>query len=101
MVAGAVPNLTHLMSRTTFAGGSFDLKQPDCTNPAEYTDTYPTGTSDACLNRVQLERWIRNAPAMKPMYVTPDADGRIRGMPALGLSESQIDELVAYLSTLK
>jgi cytochrome c oxidase subunit 2 len=101
VVAGAAPNLTHLLSRTTFAGASFDLKRPNCTNPQEYTDAYPTGTSDECLNRAQLERWIRNAPAMKPMYVVPDEDGLIRGMPALGLSEAQIDDLVAYLSTLK
>jgi cytochrome c oxidase subunit 2 len=101
VVAGAAPNLTHLLSRTTFAGASFDLKRPDCTNPQAYTDAYPTGTSDECLNRAQLERWIRNAPAMKPMYVVPDEDGLIRGMPALGLTEAQIDDLVAYLSTLK
>jgi cytochrome c oxidase subunit 2 len=101
VVAGAVPNLTHLMSRTTFAGGSFDLKLPECTNPAEYSDQYVTGTSDACLNRADLERWIRNAPAMKPMYVEENAQGQIRGMPALGLTEDQIDDLVAYLSTLK
>jgi cytochrome c oxidase subunit 2 len=101
VVPGAVPNLTHLMSRTMFAGASFALKRPDCQNPQAYTDQYPTGTSDECLNRFQLERWLRNAPAMKPMYVKPDADGLIRGMPALGLSESAIDDLVAYLSTLK
>jgi cytochrome c oxidase subunit 2 len=101
VVAGAVPNLTHLMSRTTFAGGSFDLKLPDCTNPAEYTDRFVTGTSDACLNRADLERWIRNAPAMKPMYVVPNEQGQTRGMPALGLTEDQIDDVVAYLSTLK
>ncbi len=101
VVAGAVPNLTHLLSRTTFAGAAFDLKKPECTNPQEYTDRFPTGTSDECLNRNQLERWLRNAPAMKPMYLTPEDDGRVRGMPALGLTEAQIDDLVAYLSTLK
>ena len=101
VVAGAVPNLTHLMSRTTFAGGSFDLKLPECTNPAEYTDRFVTGTSDECLNRPDLERWIRNAPAMKPMYVEENEQGQVRGMPALGLTEAQIDDLVAYLSTLK
>ena len=101
VVAGAVPNLTHLMSRTTFAGGSFDLKLPDCTNPAEYTDRFVTGTSDECLNRADLERWVRNAPAMKPMYVEENEQGQVRGMPALGLTEAQIDDVVAYLSTLK
>ena len=78
LVANAAPNLTHLMSRTTYAGGIFDLYEPD-----------------GSLNRTQLEAWLRNAPAEKPAY----AEGR-RGMPAMGLSESQIDDVVAYLQTL-
>ncbi len=78
LVANAAPNLTHLMSRTTYAGGIFDLYEPD-----------------GSLNRTQLEAWLRNAPAEKPAY----AEGR-RGMPAIGLSESQIDDVVAYLQTL-
>jgi cytochrome c1 len=47
------------------------------------------------VNRVDLEAWLRNPPARKPMY----AQGG-RGMPNLGLSEDQIDQLVAYLETL-
>ena len=78
LVANAAPNLTHLMSRTTYAGGIFDLYEPD-----------------GSLNRTQLEAWLRNAPAEKPAY----AEGR-RGMPAMGLSEGQIDDVVAYLQTL-
>jgi cytochrome c oxidase subunit II len=101
LVAGAAPNLTHLMSRETFAGGTFDLKKPGCENPSSYSASYPTGTSTECLNVPDLERWLRNAPAMKPMSVTPNDDGLIRGMPNLGLSENQIDQLVAYLATLK
>jgi cytochrome c oxidase subunit II len=103
LVSGAAPNLTHLMSRSSFAGVAFDLKKPECTNPAAYSDRFPTGTSDECLNTAELERWLRNAPAMKPMYAqpSPGSDGLIRGMPNLNLSESQIDELVAYLKTLK
>jgi cytochrome c oxidase subunit II len=103
LVSGMAPNLTHLMSRTTFAGAAFNLKVPDCVNDTAYTQTYPTGTADNCLNRPDLERWLRNAPAMKPMYPypSPDSNGLIRGMPALGLTEAQIDQLVAYLMTLK
>ena len=78
LVSNAAPNLPHLMSRTTFAGGIFNLYEP-------------TGN----LNRPQLEAWLRNAPAEKPAY----AEGR-RGMPALGLSEIEIDNVVAYLQTL-
>jgi len=47
------------------------------------------------VNRAVLEAWLRNSPAMKPAY----AQGG-RGMPNLGLSEAQIDQLVAYLETL-
>ena len=45
------------------------------------------------VNRATLEAWLRNPPAMKPMY----AKGG-RGMPNLGLTEAQIDQLVAYLA---
>jgi cytochrome c oxidase subunit II len=90
-VSGAAPNLTHLMSRTTFAGAMFDLKDPSCS----VANDMPTGTPVECLNRPQLENWLRNAPKEKAMYPPT------RGMPALGLNEAQIDDLVEYLSTLK
>ena len=66
------------MSRTTYAGGIFNLYEPD-----------------GNMDRTQLEAWLRNAPAEKPAY----AEGR-RGMPAMGLSETEIDNVVAYLQTL-
>ncbi|MDP6975296.1 MAG: cytochrome c oxidase subunit II [Acidimicrobiales bacterium] len=78
LIANAAPNLTHLMSRTTYAGGIFNLYEPD-----------------GSLDRTQLEAWLRNAPAEKPAY----AEGR-RGMPAMGLGETEIDDVVAYLETL-
>jgi cytochrome c oxidase subunit II len=71
-VSGAAPNLTHLFSRQVFAGAIFPL------------------------NRPQLEAWLRNPPGRKPM--APDED---RGMPDLGLTEEQIDQLLAYLETLE
>ena len=41
---------------------------------------------------------------MKPMYTNPTelgpTNGLPRGMPYLGLSEDQIDKLIAYLSGL-
>jgi cytochrome c oxidase subunit 2 len=105
--SGAAPNLTHLMTRTTFAGASFDLLTPRCTGdkyeltgPA-VAEFYLRGVTPECLNSVQLREWLRNAPALKPMYTDPEklgpTDGLVRGMPNLGLSEDQIDELVAYL----
>jgi cytochrome c oxidase subunit II len=75
LVAGVAPNLTHFASRRAYAGGIFELYNDDMT-----------------VNRGQLEAWLRNPPAEKPMF----ADGN-RGMPNLGLTEPQIDDLVEYL----
>ena len=109
--SGAAPNLTHLMSRNTFAGATFDLLTSSCrknvwtASPEEFGSAYLKGVTTDCLNQTNLRRWLRNAPAMKPMYADPiklaRSDGKYRGMPNLGLSESDIDKLVAYLSTLK
>ncbi len=97
-VSGAAPNLSHLMSRSTFAGAIFDLKLPECTA----TNTEVTGTPVECLNRSALAAWLRNAPGQKPMV--PELKGdppKGRGMPNLNLTEQQIQELIAYLSTRK
>ncbi len=105
--SGAAPNLSWLMTRNTFAGASFDLLSPACrpevwqAPPETVGEEYLKGVTPECLNSVQLREWLRNAPAMKPMYTDPlkleATDGLVRGMPNLALSEDQIDELVAYL----
>lgn len=107
--SGAAPNLTHLMSRNTFAGAMFDLAKPECrkdvweADSATFGGKYLTGVTEACLNESALRAWLRNAPAMKSMYSNPDlltvTGGKYRGMPYLGLSESDIEKLVAYLLT--
>ncbi|MFM8600544.1 MAG: cytochrome c oxidase subunit II [Actinomycetota bacterium] len=109
--SGAAPNLSHLMSRNTFAGAMFDLVKKSCRDDVwnakseEFGAKYLAGVSEECLNATDLRAWLRNAPAMKPMYADPTklgaTDGKYRGMPALGLSETDIDKLVAYLLTLK
>ncbi len=81
------PNLTHLMMRDTFAGSLLDLYQ----EPAS-----PVVVNEGEPNTNNLKRWLRNPEDVKPM--APDDN---RGMPNLGLSEEQIDQLVAYLITLK
>lgn len=107
MVSGAAPNLTHLMSRNTFAGAAWDLLSPTCRDdvwnakPEEFGAKYLAGVSESCLNQKDLRQWLRNAPEKKPMYADPtklqETDGKYRGMPALGLTEDQIDALIAYL----
>jgi cytochrome c oxidase subunit 2 len=108
--AGAAPNLTHLMSRNTFAGATFDLLTPARretvwgASPEEFGGLYLEGVTADYLNAPALRDWIRNAPAMKPMYADPEelgpTGGLPRGMPFLGLSEDQIDDLIAYLLEL-
>jgi cytochrome c oxidase subunit II len=106
-VSGAAPNLTNLMTRNTFAGATWDLLTPACrdrvwhASSEDFGALYLQGVTPQCLNEVDLREWIRNAPAKKPMY-SSDADkaetgGKVRGMPALGMNEAQIDALIAYL----
>jgi cytochrome c oxidase subunit II len=97
------PNLTHLMSRTTFAGAKFDLRRDsdECVALGQAWADDPEDL-ERCLDRGALEAWLRNPPAEKAMQPEP-VEGRspIRGMPNLELSEEQIDQLIAYLVTLK
>jgi cytochrome c oxidase subunit 2 len=109
LVSGVAPDLTHLMTRGTFAGSIFNLYTPqDPSNPSQPGDANdvsepgdPGGaliggpSAPFTVNAPALAAWLRNPPAMKPAY----AQGG-RGMPNLGLSEIQINQLVAYLETL-
>jgi len=107
VVSGAAPNLTNLMTRITFAGASWDLLTQQCRDDVwkasanEFGAKYLSGVSADCLNQKDLREWLRNSPEKKPMYVDPtklqETNGKYRGMPALGLTEDQIDALVAYL----
>ncbi len=109
--AGAAPNLSKLMTRNTFAGAMFDLVNKKCRNDvwkapsSEFGAKYLAGVSEECLNTNDLRAWLRNAPAVKPMYANPEmlepTDGKYRGMPNLNLTEDDIDKLVAYLLTLR
>jgi len=107
LVSGVAPDLTHFMTRGTFAGSIFNLYEPVSSDgqPLPMSDVAAAGDPGAVLtggpvntatvNRVTLEAWLRNAPALKPMY--PQGG---RGMPNLNLTEEQIDQLVAFLETL-
>lgn len=88
--SGAAPNLTHFAARGYYAGGKFRLWRD--LDDSEVVDWDEIGGE---LDRNQLEAWLRNPPGEKPM--APDD---FRGMPNLGLSEADIDSLVAYLISL-
>jgi cytochrome c oxidase subunit 2 len=89
LVAGEAPDLTHFATRTSFAGGTFDLwEDTDGDGIVEFDEV------GGELNRADLEAWLRDPPGQKPM--APEA----RGMPNLELQEEQIDQLVAFLETL-
>jgi len=92
-VSGAAPNLTHMATRSTFAGGIFELyKNPDS---LAYTDL----AEDGVVNRGHLEAWIINAPEQKANAW--DAPGGQRGMtPFEALSAEEVDNLVEFLMTL-
>ncbi|MEM7140207.1 MAG: cytochrome c oxidase subunit II [Actinomycetota bacterium] len=84
VVSGAAPDLTHLMSRTTFAGGILNL----------YND-------DGSVNVDDLARWIRDPNEVKENYANDLPDGELpRGMPNRNLTERQIDDVIAFLVTL-
>jgi len=71
-VARVGPNLTHLMDRETFAGATFDITTQN------------------------LHDWIEDPSAMKPMRPEKGT-----GMPKVPLSETEINQLVVFLETLK
>ncbi len=83
LVAGAAPNLTHFASRTMFAGGIYYVWDPD------------TGQ----FNDNDVRAWLQNPFALKENYTDPvsDEDSRMRGMPNLGLTTQELDDLVALL----
>jgi cytochrome c oxidase subunit II len=77
-VGGAVgPDLTHLGSRTSFGGSTFEL------------------------TAANLARWLDNPTAMKPLTGTFPNDINRPSMPDYGMSPSEIDAIVAYLMSLK
>lgn len=111
VVSGAAPNLSKLMTRTAFAGWTFDLINEECRDklwhakPSEFGAMYLKGVTADCFDEVALRDWLRNPPGMKPMYVDPNnlasTGGKYRGMPNLNLKEDQIDQLIAYLTSRK
>lgn len=105
LTSGAAPDLTHFMSRTTFAGAEFKLRRDtkECVakgwNFADDPD---------CIDEANLRAWLHDPEAMLPMYAQGLKDkegntipGTVRGMPTMNLAPAAIDQLVAFLTTLK
>ena len=101
-VSGAAPNLTHFATRSTFAGGIFDLYEVPDDAYFPRTATLEDGTVvelERTLNRGALEAWILNAPEQKANAW--DSPNGARGMrPFETLSAEEVDNLVAFLSSL-
>ena len=93
------------MSRTTFAGAKFDLRKDteDCTTLGRRLGRHRGGRWPQCLDRGR-PRGLAPQPAGREgdgaRTASPGRTGT-RGMPNLQLTEDQIDQLVAYLTTLK
>lgn len=100
-VAGVVPDLTTFMGRSTFAGAMFNLRHEtdECVALGHTWASTPEGI-EQCLNKTDLEAWLRDSPSMKAMYAGDAMTPESRGMPNMNLSEDQIDQVVAFLITL-
>lgn len=94
LTAKNAPNLTHLMMRDTFAGSLLKLYEGGPAAVADSREASVVPVGEPNINN--LKSWLRDPASVKPM----DPENG-QGMPNLGLSEAQIDELVAYLLTLK
>ena len=82
MVAKTGPDLTHIATRHTIAGG-----------------LYPN-------DKQHLTAWVKNAPMMKPGSIMPaqgvgQFDAVTNTVLRFGLTDQQIADVVAYLQALK
>jgi cytochrome c oxidase subunit 2 len=77
------------MMRQTFAGSLLDTYEGRASDEV-------TAVPDGVPNTNNIKRWLRNPQDIKPMDPLNN-----QGMPNLNLTEQQIDELTAYLLTLK
>ncbi len=89
LAARNAPNLTHFMLRQHFVGGLLPLFEGDQVAKLDPTESY-----DPHVNNIK--RWLRDPEEVKPM--NPDNN---QGMPNYNLSEAQIEQLTAFLLTLK
>jgi cytochrome c oxidase subunit II len=89
LTARNAPNLTHFMAQQKFAGGLLDLYEGD-----EGPLVRPWETAEPNINNIK--DWLRDPEGVKPM--NPENN---QGMPNYNLSEEQIDQITAFLLTLR
>jgi cytochrome c oxidase subunit II len=96
LASGNAPNLTHFMMRDYFVGGLLPLYEGLARGGGGEQRTeaepVPSGTPD----ENNIKQWLRDPESIKPM--NPDNN---QGMPNYNLTEEQIEQLTAYLLTLK
>jgi hypothetical protein len=102
--SGSAPDLTHLMTRASFAGSL--LRMYDGSDNDDIAEDYLSLPADGEFNRQAMEAWLRDPTAVKPMFAeapptreTP-RDELPRGMPDYNLSAEQVDQLIAFFRTL-
>ncbi|MDQ2679384.1 MAG: cytochrome c oxidase subunit II [Actinomycetota bacterium] len=99
LAAGNAPNLTHFMMRDYFAGGLLPLYEEfetDESTRAKTFDAYVKAVPDGTPDENNIKAWLRDPEDVKPM--NPNNN---QGMPNYNLSEEQIEQLTAFLLTLK
>ena len=102
--------MTHLQSRSSFAGGIFELYEnydpsrepnvdPGCVDTGNCSISYSELAERGRLNRGALEAWIINAPEQKAnAWDSPTGQ---RGMtPFTSLSAEEVDNLVEFLTNM-
>jgi cytochrome c oxidase subunit 2 len=97
MASGNAPNLTHFMMREYFVGGLLRLYQDMPEGGGRLEDqSLVRAIPDGPPDENNIKAWLRDPEAVKPM--NPNNN---QGMPNYNLSEQQIEQLTAYLLTLK
>jgi cytochrome c oxidase subunit 2 len=93
---------------STQVGATTNCPDPNQADSSDIPFATEPGNPSNPADKTALAAWLRNPPGMKPMspdpaqnpFANPGGGTRGRGMPNLNLSEQQIDQLVAYLSSL-
>ncbi len=96
LASGNAPNMTHFMMRPYMVGGLLPayegLSRGGGGDQRTVAEPIPSGTPE----ENNLKQWLREPESIKPM--NPDNN---QGMPNYNLTEEQIEQLTAYLLTLK